>query len=352
MHHPVLRTLGLFAAFAAALCLAACDPKPDDTGIVARVNGRPISLHQLQLKHDFDQLGLAPGNPSVARLRDEYGASLSDLVIRELVFQELEERGIAVTDEEVAAAEADIRADYPEGAFEEVLVEEYIDINYWRDELRARLSIEKFFDEVLRPGVTIDYREAEEYYRDHLNDFYLPQRVQFVRVGGPSRDVMENAIKFYRGGGALDAMSAEFDQITVRSITMHEDRLTKDWADALSNLESGEVSGVMTAGNGFEALIFQENIPERVLAPSQAYPAIERELLDRKLLDAFNAWLEARLATATISVTPHLDLDDRGPEATAQPAAPETADPQAEELQVAPEGEYDAEAPGEEPEGQ
>ncbi|WP_051445144.1 peptidylprolyl isomerase [Desulfocurvus vexinensis] len=309
MRYSRLAPLAALLALCVAMALAACDPKQEDLGVVARVNGRPITLHQLQFKHDFDQLGIAAVNPSVARLKEEYGQALSELVIRELIFQTLAAKGLAVTDEELAAAEANIRTDYPEGAFEEVLVEEYIDINFWRDELRARLSVEKFFAEVLRPGVSIDYREAEQYYQNHMQDFYMPQRVRFVRVSGPSRDVVENALESYKGGGSLEAMAAEFDQIATREIVMRQDRLTKDWGDALGGLKPGEASPVLTTRRGFEALVFSETIPAQTLDPSQAYPLIERELLDRKLVEAFSAWLDAQMAVARITVTPLLEID-------------------------------------------
>lgn len=308
MKYPHFFTSALLVVLAVTV-LGACDPKQDDTGVVARVNGRPISLHQLQLKHDFDHLGLAADNPTVNRLKGEYGAALTDLLVRELVFQALETRGLTVTDDEVAVAEVDIRKDYPEESFEEVLVEEYIDINYWRDELRARLSVEKFFDEVLRPGISIDYREAEEYYREHIQDFYMPKRVRLFRITGPSREVLENAIDFYKKGGELNVVGEKFDQVVVRDITMREDRMTKNWRDAVKGLAPGESSGVMASLEGFEALLFAENIPARVLAASLAYPAIERELVDRKLMEAFNVWLEKRMAEANIVVTPLLEVD-------------------------------------------
>ncbi len=309
-HFSRLRPVLLLLVSALALVAASCGAPPEEeTGVVARVNGRPITLHQLQLKHDFDQLGMAAANPSVTRLKGEYGAALADLIVRALVFQTLEAKNLSVTDEEVAAAEADIRTDYPDGAFEEVLVEEYIDINYWRDELRARLAVDKFFNEVLRPGISIDYREAEEYYREHIQDFYMPSRVRLVRISGPSREVVESAIDFFKGGGSLDAMSAEFDQVAAREIVLREDRLTKDWTDALSGLKPGEVSGIMTAQSGFEALLFAEKIPARVLAASQAYPVIERELVDRKLMDAFGEWLDGEMARADIKVTPLLEME-------------------------------------------
>ena len=180
----------------ALAALPACTPEENDAGIVARVNRRPITLERLQVRYDFKKLTVASETPSVAGLKAEYGAVLGDILMEELVAQDLESLGLSVTDAELKAAEDEVRADYPdEKAFEEVLVEEYIDLDSWRQELRARLTMEKFFREVLRPGITIGYEEAEAYYRDHIKDFYLPAREHFYLVTSPGRDAIDSALE-------------------------------------------------------------------------------------------------------------------------------------------------------------
>ena len=293
----------------AVMLASGCSQDQNNTGIVARVNDRPITLERLQVRYDFKKLSIAADNPSVAALKKEYGGILSDILVEELVAQDLEALDLGVTSEEVAAAEAEIRVDYPEGAFEEVLVEEYIDIDSWRQELRARLTMEKFFREVLRPGITIGYEEAEAYYREHIQEFYLPSRVRFSLVSSPSRDAIVSAMKQYRHGERIEDQAGKFDRVSVRDIRMREDRLTVTWKNALKGLKSGEASSVLTAKGGYEVLIYLETIPAKILDPSQAYPVVERVLLDNKLREAFDHWLSDALATAVISVSPHLPLE-------------------------------------------
>lgn len=292
--------------------LSGCHGDQEEPGVVARVNGRPITLEELQLKYDFKKLSFATETTGVAALKKDYGGILTDLLVQELVSQELETLGLSVTDEELAAAEAEIRADYPEGAFEEVLVEEYLDLDYWRHELRNRLTMEKFFSEVLRPDITIGYEEAEDYYKTHIQEFYLPPRIRFQLISGPSREGVQSALDLYRGGESLTALQGRFDRIAIREIRLREDRLTVNWKNALKGLNPGDASSVLSGAGGYEALVFLEKIPAKVLDPSQAYPVVERVLLDQKLRDSFDSWLEDAMAVARIEVSPHLPLKFTG----------------------------------------
>ena len=79
----------------------------------------------------------------------------------------------------------------------------------------------------------------------------------------------------------------------------------------------------MTALGGYEALVYIGTIPAKVLDPTQAYPVVERELLDDKLHQAFDQWLDDALASATISVSPLLPVVTRDMErAAARDAQP------------------------------
>ncbi|MFW5837483.1 MAG: SurA N-terminal domain-containing protein, partial [Desulfovibrionaceae bacterium] len=181
------RRLGLAALFlAAAMALAGCESSQQAPGVVARVNGRPIMLRQLEFKYDLKHMdSVSDPVPSVEELRQEYGEILGDLIVKELVFQALEERGLSVTAEELEQAEQIVRADYPDGAFEQVLVEEYIDLTAWREQLRYRLALDKLFRQVLRPRIKLDYKMAEDYYRKHIHDFHQPERWTLFVLTGP-----------------------------------------------------------------------------------------------------------------------------------------------------------------------
>ena len=298
----------LCAALAVLLLLglAACSRDEDDLGVVARVNGHPIALADLEFLHDLQSVN-RPALPSVDILRSEYGDVLSDLIVLELVRQELEARGIPVSPEELKAAEDKVRADYPDQAsFEQVLVEEYIDLETWRRFLAYHQTVEKFNTQVLRPMIKIDYKEAEAYYKDHLNDFYLPARLRLLVIWGPGRELVERAANIYAESGDAAALADKFKNVNTREVVMAESKLPSSWKNALHGLKPKEPSPVLSDVSGFESLVLEESVPARLLDPSQAYPLVEDALLSKKMRDAFEDWLRKRLAESAISISEHL----------------------------------------------
>ncbi|WP_338666747.1 peptidylprolyl isomerase [Pseudodesulfovibrio methanolicus] len=293
--------------FILAALLAGCSGDTDDIGIVARVNGAPIYLSQLEFQHDqFQEDSVGAYVPSVAKLRKEYGEILSDLIVQELVVQELARRDLSVTDEELRKAENTVRADYPEGAFEQVLVEEYIDLKSWRRQLRYYLAQKKFFQQVLRPQIKIDYKEAEKYYRDHISDFYLPESLRILVVRGPSRELVVKAVEKYQKDHDQMNLATAFGEVETREVVVREGRLSAPWRNALTGLKPGQASDVLTDRFGFEALVLLERSEAKVLPPAQAYPLVEEALLEKKMESAFETWLSGVLAKADIQVSEHL----------------------------------------------
>lgn len=297
----------LLLFFLLCLPLAACSSASDEeAGVVARVDGRPIYLNQLEFQHDMMHLEIAAAAPSVATLKKDYGQVLGQLIMLELVTEEMESRDLLPTDEEVREAENTIRADYPPGAFEQILVEEYIDIESWRKQLRSHLILERFFQQVLRPQVRIEFAEAEEYYRSHTQEFSLPPRVRLALILAPEREMVEKALEEYRKKRDPESLAANQGAATVRELTMREGQMPDQWRDALAKLQPGQNTSILRDESGYKSLVLLERLPAAVLSAEQAYPFIERALAEVKLQEAFEKWLGAKLGAAKIAVSAHL----------------------------------------------
>jgi hypothetical protein len=332
----------LVPALAACALAAGCAGNGEEQGVVARVNGQPVHLQELESKYDMMLTSAAVSDtPSVEKLKSDYGLVLGNIIVQILVDQELDARGLDVTREEIRAAEAEVRSDYPDQeAFEQVLVEEYIDIGVWRDELESRLAMKKFFSQVLRPRVTLDYQEAEDYYRRNIKDFYLPPRVELVVIRGPSRDVVSSAAEHYAEVRDAEKLAGRYKELTVERVKIREDRLTMDWKNAISGLKPGDIGPVLAEDRAFTCLVFLDKSPAHVLEPSRAYPIVERVLLEQKLRLEFEAWLEEELEQAVIEVNPRIDLAAKYDESTDEPEAGlsgqpvEDADPEFPESEI------------------
>lgn len=318
----VRASLPLLCAALLTLLLAGCAEDPLPEGVVATVNDRPIMLRTLEAVHDMNSMSWSGHAPSVEQLQAQYGGVLSDLIVQELVAQALSRENIAVTDAEVAEAEAEVRADYPAGEFEKSLVEEYIDLDMWRSMLRSRIAMQKFMRQVLRPSVSIPLEEVEAYYAAHRQDYRLPRRVQFLVVAGPDKAAVDKARAMALNGAKPADVEAAQPTVTVREVKMRRDRLPALWSKELTGLAPRQASAVKQGEWGYQSFLLVGEIPEKQLELSHAYPLVERVLLERKMDEAYARWIEAELRTARIRVSAHLVPEARGAGADAPPATP------------------------------
>lgn len=322
--------VGLLAVlvFGAPACVRRAQ---DEVGVVARVNGQPIPLELVEFQYDLLHFDALSGTlPSVGALREAYGEILGQLIAQELVAQELAKRGQEVSDEELAEAEAKVRADYPDDSFEQMLAEEFIDHKMWRKQLRYVCGIEKFQRLVLRPGIKLDYREVEAYYREHLAAFRQPERVRVLVVRAPERAQVEKVLAQYRQQKNSAGLTEAFPGAQVREVTVPRELLTPAWADALHGDKANGAGGqgaILSGRAGFEGLLLLERLGAETLDIAQAYPQVEAALLEERLQQAFDAWLGKALDASVIMVSERLlhkkDNEDLPPEPAAD--APDEA---------------------------
>lgn len=294
----------------------------DEVGVVAKVNGRPITLSMLEFQYDIQRFEAFSGAlPTVGALREAYGHILASLIAQELVSQELEKRSQQVSDDELGEAEAKIRADYPDNTFEQMLTDEFIDLSMWRKNLRAVVAVEKFQRLVLRPQVHIDYREAEAYYREHLSDFRQPERLKLLVARGQTREMVEKALDQYKAQRSIPAVEAQAPGVQLRESTVSRELLPKAWADALDSSRGSGAPVVVGDRYGFEGLLVLEKLPAHTLDPTEAYPVIEAALVEAKLHQVFEAWLAKAVEASVIQVSSRIlhkqDDEDLPPEAPA-----------------------------------
>lgn len=337
------RILCLLLALSAVL-LGCSRRSEDEIGVVARVNGQPIHLELLEFQYDLLHFNALSGSlPSVGALREAYGEILGQLIAQELVAQELAKRGQEVTDEELAQAEAKVRADYPDDTFGQMLAEEFIDLKMWRTMLRYSCGMEKFQRLVLRPGIHLDHREVEAYYREHLQSFRLPERVRVLVVRAAERSVVEKALAQFRQQRNPEALAAAFPGVQAREVVVARELLTPAWADALHGNDAGARGGqgaILSGRAGYEGLLLLERLGAETLDIAQAYPQVEAALLEERLQQAFDAWLGKAVDASVIKVSERLlhkkDDEDLPPDPAAEQAPDEqNASAEEERLDVA-----------------
>lgn len=194
-----MRAYGGFGVLVMVVCLlTGCTELEENARnhYLLRIDGKIIT------ENDFeDALEIVKTGYPYEALQD--GETLKRIKIRllkqlteELILaKRAEELGIAVTEAELEKAVADIKADYPEGAFEETLFENAVSLNIWKKRLRMRLLMEKVIERELIDKVVVTTEEAKKYYQRHYDT--NPQNDAAVDAGLMKRLRREKAQNAY-----------------------------------------------------------------------------------------------------------------------------------------------------------
>jgi hypothetical protein len=133
---------------------------------------------------------------------------INQLTVEMVLLERAEEIDISVTDAELEQAVAEIKGDYPEGEFEETLLENAISYDSWRNRLRTRLIIERVIEQDLNSQITITAEEIATFYKQNYQD-----RETENGSGQNSRDINELIVKLLRRQKAEKAYETWIEQL-------------------------------------------------------------------------------------------------------------------------------------------
>ncbi|MEG1610131.1 MAG: SurA N-terminal domain-containing protein [Bilophila sp.] len=300
-------------------------------GAVATVNGHVITLRQIEAFHDVGGGALVMAqSPSVELLQEQYGSSLFTLIVQALMQQELERRGLMITDEEVLAAEKEVQSDYTtQEVFEKELQEEYIDLSVWRELMRRRLVTQRFQQRVLRPRFTLSPQEVEAYYTQNKALFHTPEQIEILWIQDTDKETVAALrarwLKEQKQSGALDAkkeLSAQGEPDTARDLAdtpalaekmknserlrVNPARLPVQLRKDLGSVKQGQATPVRQEGGIYQFAVLCNTFPARKLSVAQALPIIEQVLVEARLEPVYAAWIEETLPQAVIRIAPGL----------------------------------------------
>lgn len=110
-----------------------------------------------------------------------------------ILLERAEELGITITDSQVEKALRDIKRDYPDNVFQEILLEYAIPYQSWKEGLKTRLLMEKVITQELGDKIEITHDDISKYYEEHFKDDNTSPDVKAV-----SKDINNIIIKILR----------------------------------------------------------------------------------------------------------------------------------------------------------
>lgn len=161
------RIVGISLTLLLILGCGPADPEPAEDYLI-RLGKTKVTGHDFM--QAFELVKTAhPGSvdsdsPGLQEARQQL---LDEMTIDLILMKHSNELGIAVSQAELDAAVAAVKADYPPGIFEQTLIESALPFDTWKRRLRSRLLMEKLVEVELRPYVTITADDITTYYEQN-----------------------------------------------------------------------------------------------------------------------------------------------------------------------------------------
>jgi peptidyl-prolyl cis-trans isomerase C len=135
---------------------------------------------------------------------------IQKIIEKYLIIEYAKEQVMSVSDEELDAAVREIKSDYPESGFNEMLLQRYIDINTWKEELRQDLLIKKVISSVLKNIPDVTFNEIIEYYESHEDEFALPRMIQLRQIVTRSQEEAEGIMHRLSEGEQMAELAKKY----------------------------------------------------------------------------------------------------------------------------------------------
>jgi hypothetical protein len=167
----IVRWAALIILFGMGFFPACTTDQPDDGGIfLIRVKNSQVTVGEFKRYLEFTDEDLSAEGVNPESQQELLLRRLNQLTEELILKERAAELAITVSEEEIEKAVDDVKADYPEGTFEQALLENAVSYKIWRERLKSRLLMEKVIVEELENKVEITPEDISTYYQAHHTD--------------------------------------------------------------------------------------------------------------------------------------------------------------------------------------
>lgn len=170
---PIIGCLAVFAICVGSLLWPGCmesTTEPVDTYLV-KVGSRTLSAAEFNEVFEISKTAYSHSDTMDPQVSANIKLRLLNQLIEEMILLErADAEGIFISDEEFENEVQKIKADYPDGVFEEMLLEAAVSFESWKKRLKMQLVARKFIKEQLEAKISISADEVARYYAEHFAD--------------------------------------------------------------------------------------------------------------------------------------------------------------------------------------
>ena len=205
-----------------------------------------------------------------------------------LIRQAAEERGIAVTDEEIDAQIADLKAGFPtEDDFNTALSDANLTLEQLEQQLRDQLATQRLMEALVGDEPVTD-EEIAEYYEENKATYeeQAATRASHILFEPADKDTAEQVLAEVNGGGDFAELAKEYSK-DPGSAAQGGDLgwsdpsrpFVTEFQEALDSLDVGEISDLVETDYGWHIIKVEEKRDQRTKPLDEVSDQIEQQIL-------------------------------------------------------------------------
>lgn len=293
-----------FLSLVVILLFTGCRKRPEEKGIVARVNGEPITLEE------FNKV-LLPYSPSKEEIPGLKRRVLDQLIEKRLNLQEARRLGLAVTDEELNQRIKETMGSYPKSEFVTFLTKEGTTFEEWKNGVKENILLDKLITSQVYLPLKVSEKEIITYYQEHQDQFREPKRFRIRQILVENQAEAEEILKALGKGEGFEELARK------RSLSPDKERggdmgyfsteeMLAEWEEAVGKLSPGEVSYPVESPYGWHIFKLEKVLPPRMVSLKEARKEIKEKLLLERREGALKEWLLGLRVQAKIEINEEL----------------------------------------------
>lgn len=231
---------------------------------------------------------------------------LGKLIDKKILLNEARRKNIYVTDQEVDAEIAKIKSDFPENRFENLLKENAIPYDVWRNKLKESLTIQKLLQNISETSPKISEEEIYVYYKSHPEDFKNINKIQLRQILLQDAKVAQEVKNRLAKGEDFVKLVTEFSIGYEKKNggllpLLSKEELPVELEEAFK-LRPGQVLGPIKTDYGYHIVRVEKKIVKKKIKLNEAKGMITEILKREKINKGLNEYLTALRKNARIEI--------------------------------------------------
>jgi peptidyl-prolyl cis-trans isomerase SurA len=277
--------------------------------VVATIDGEPVTLFELRtFGEQARQRGAGGDVPADDR------AMLDELVLEKILHKQIQEQGVAASDQQTDAYIASIkeRNKLDDAQLKQALAQQGLTWDQYRAQVRADIERAALINKEIRNKVNVSPEEVERYYKEHLDDYGMPAKahVRLISLLVPAgasaeqkaalRAAADGVRKQAADGKDFAALAKEHSQGPGAADggdigEISRGQMQPEFEKAVFALKPGAVSEVIETDSGYHILEVEERSGEAHQPLTAVSDDIREKLYRGNMEERYDRWLKQDL---------------------------------------------------------